>query len=119
MAVSVAINLLGAGILVLLFPMLMHRIGETGSLVIFAGLNVIAFAIVYLFVPETRKRTLEELQFTFDLKTRWHVEYRIGYIRKHFVENWWKYLTRQPVEPPIPFYRWARITHGEESDEEE
>jgi len=118
MAVSVAINLMGAGILVLVFPILAHRIGTTGSLCIFAGLNVVAFFLVYFFVPETRRRTLEELQFTFDLRTRWHVEYRAVYIRKHFTKNWWKYVTRKEVRPPIPFYRWARITHGEEEDED-
>jgi hypothetical protein len=109
MAVSVAVNLLGAGILVLVFPMLMHRIGTTGSLSIFAGLNIVAFFLVYLFVPETRRRTLEELQFTFDLSTRLHVKYRAVYIRKHLVKYFWKYVTRQKVRPPIPFYRWARI----------
>ncbi|KAF2464226.1 MFS general substrate transporter [Lindgomyces ingoldianus] len=113
MAVSVAVNLLGAGILVLLFPMLMQKIGITGSLSIFAGLNLVAFVLVYLFVPETRRRTLEELQYTFDLSTRWHVEYRAGYVRRHFVKNFRKYVTRQEVRPPIPFYRWARITYGE------
>ena len=38
MAVSVAVNLLGAGILVAVFPMLMHRIGTTGALSIFVGM---------------------------------------------------------------------------------
>jgi hypothetical protein len=114
MAVSVAINLLGAGILVLVFPMLMHQIGTTGSLCMFAGLNVVAFVLVYLFVPETRRRTLEELQFTFDLRTRWHVSYRAHYIRRHFLDNWWKYLTRQHVKAPVPFYRWARVEHPNE-----
>lgn len=117
MAVSVAVNLLGAGILVLVFPFLMHSIGITGALSIFAGLNLLAFALVYLFVPETKMRTLEELQYTFDLPTRWHVEYRAGYIRKHVVANWWRYLTRKQVAPPIPFYEWARITYDEKEDD--
>ncbi|KAF2004169.1 MFS general substrate transporter [Amniculicola lignicola CBS 123094] len=116
MAVSVAVNLLGAGFLVLVFPMLMHRIGTTGALSIFAGLNLVAFVLVYLFVPETRRRTLEELQYTFDLSTRWHVEYRARYIRQHFFKNFWKYLARKEVDPPIPFYRWARITYGTEDE---
>ncbi|KAF2867314.1 major facilitator superfamily domain-containing protein [Massariosphaeria phaeospora] len=114
MAVSVAVNLIGAGILVLVFPMLMYRIGTTGSLSIFAGLNLVAFVLVYLFVPETKRRTLEELQYTFDLSTRWHVEYRSVYIRKHFIKNFWKYVTLKKVRPPTAFYRWARITHGDE-----
>ncbi|KAF1848807.1 MFS general substrate transporter [Cucurbitaria berberidis CBS 394.84] len=118
MAVSVAVNLLGAGVLVLVFPFLLHQIGATGALSIFAGLNMIAFVLVYLFVPETRMRTLEELQYTFDLPTRWHISYRAGYIRKHVVQNWWKYLTgkSKEVEPPIPFYEWARVVHGERED---
>ncbi|KAF2107090.1 major facilitator superfamily domain-containing protein [Lophiotrema nucula] len=114
--VCVAVNLLGAGLLALVFPFLMDSIGKTGALSIFAGLNLVAFFLVYLFVPETRRRTLEELQFTFDLRTKWHVEYRAVYIRKHFVKNFWQYATGKPVKPPIPFYRWARITHGGEEE---
>ncbi len=91
------------------------KIGTPGALSIFAGLNLVAFVLVYLFVPETRMRTLEELQYTFDLPTRWHVTYRRKYIFKHVRDNWWKYLTfkRSEVEPPIPFYEWARIQYGE------
>lgn len=113
MAVSVAVNLLGAGILVLVFPFLLNVIGGTSAFSIFAGLNLVAFVLVYLFVPETRMRTLEELQYTFDLPTRWHVAYRVGYIRRHVWENWWKYLTRKEVDAPIPFYEWARAMHGD------
>ncbi|KAH7361111.1 major facilitator superfamily domain-containing protein [Pyrenochaeta sp. MPI-SDFR-AT-0127] len=116
MAVSVAVNLLGAGVLVMVFPFVLFSAGATAALSIFAGLNLVAFVLVYLFVPETRMRTLEELQYTFDLPTRWHIAYRIGYIRKHVRDNWWRYLTRKEVDPPIPFYEWARVTHGERDD---
>lgn len=112
MAVSVAVNLIGAGILVLVFPMLMHRIGITASLSIFAGLNLVAFVLVYLFVPETRRRTLEELQYTFDLPTRLHVKYRRVYIRRYFFENVWQFVRGEKVKPPVPFYRWARSTQS-------
>jgi len=113
MAVSVAVNLLGAGVLVLVFPFLQDSIQPTAAFSIFAGLNMVAFVLVYLFVPETRMRTLEELQYTFDLPTGWHVAYRVGYIRQHVWANWWKYLTRQEVQPPVPFYEWARETYRE------
>jgi len=113
MAVSVAVNLLGAGVLVLVFPFLQDSIRPTAAFSIFAGLNMVAFVLVYLFVPETRMRTLEELQYTFDLPTGWHVAYRVGYIRQHVWANWWKYLTRKEVQPPVPFYEWARVTYRE------
>jgi MFS family permease len=112
MAVAVAVNLLGAGLLVLIFPFVMNNIGRTGSLSIFAGLNVVAFVLVYLFVPETKGRTLEELQYTFDLPTIWHVRYRATYIQKHIRKNWWRYLTRRQIaddQVPIEYYEWARI----------
>jgi MFS family permease len=112
MAVAVAVNLLGAGVLVLVFPFIMNSIGRTGSLSIFAGLNVVAFVLVYLFVPETKGRTLEELQYTFDLSTTWHVRYRGTYIREHITKNWWRYVTRKEIaedQVPIEYYEWARI----------
>lgn len=112
MAVAVAVNLLGAGVLVLVFPFVMNSIGRTGSLSIFAGLNVVAFVLVYLLVPETKGRTLEELQYTFDLPTRWHIRYRATYIQEHIRKNWWRYLTRKEIaeeDIPVEYYEWARI----------
>lgn len=94
----------------------MDSVGITGTLSIFAGLNMVAFVLVFLFVPETKMRTLEELQYTFDLPTRRHVSYRLNYIRTHVADNWWQYITRKPVIPPIPFYEWARITFDEQED---
>lgn len=89
----------------------MVDIGRTGSLSIFAGLNLVAFVLVILFVPETKGRTLEELQYTFDLPTRWHVRYRATYVRVKFMKNWWKYVTRREIpdeDIPIEYYEWAR-----------
>ncbi|KAF1959475.1 MFS general substrate transporter [Byssothecium circinans] len=112
MAVAVAVNLLGAGLLVLVFPFVMNSIGRTASLSIFAALNLVAFVLVYLFVPETKGRTLEELQYTFDLPTGWHVRYRASYIQQHIRKNWWRYLARKEIaeeDVPIEYYEWARI----------
>ncbi|KAF2126317.1 MFS general substrate transporter [Dothidotthia symphoricarpi CBS 119687] len=113
MAVSVAVNLLGAGMLVLVFPFVLNNIGPTGALSIFAVLNVVAFLLVYLLCPETRMRKLEELQDTFDLSTWWHIEYRAVYVQEHLRSNVWNYLRGKHVKPPLPFYRWAVIFHGD------
>ena len=109
MAVSVAVNLLGAGMLVLVFPFVLNRIGPTAALSIFAALNVLAFVLVYLLCPETRMRKLEELQDSFDLSTLLHMEYRAVYIRRHVWKNASRYLMGKEVEPPLPFYRWADL----------
>ncbi|KAH8725445.1 major facilitator superfamily domain-containing protein [Phaeosphaeriaceae sp. PMI808] len=120
MAVAVAVNFVGCGLLALVFPFLMHRIGTTSALSIFSGLNLVAFVLVYLFVPETRMRTLEELQFTFDVPTSLHVRYRALYISKHLRQNWWKYLMRKKIadeDVPIAYYEWARIVYGQNQHE--
>ncbi|KAJ4338177.1 hypothetical protein N0V87_004154 [Didymella glomerata] len=115
MAVAVAVNLLGAGMLVLVFPFVLSKVRATSALSIFAVLNLVAFVLVYLLCPETKMRKLEELQETFDLPTRWHVEYRAVYVQKHVRKNAWRYLRGQEVDPPLPFYRWAEIFHTQES----
>lgn len=61
MSLAVATNLFWAAILTLIFPRLTDALGNTGALGLFAGLNVIAFVMIFLLVPETKQRTLEEL----------------------------------------------------------
>lgn len=62
MAVSIAVNLLGCVMPVLVFPFVLKKIGLMGASSIVAALNVVAFSLVYLLCPETRMRKLEELQ---------------------------------------------------------
>ena len=107
-AVAVAANLLGAGMLVPVFPFVLSNVRATGVLSVFAVLSLMAFALVYLLCPETKMRKLEELQDTFDLPTRWHVKYRAIYVQKHVRKNAWRHLRGQEVDPPLPFYRWGQ-----------
>lgn len=61
MSFAVATNLFWAGILALFYPKLSSALTPTGALGLFAGLNVVAFVMIFLWVPETKQRTLEEL----------------------------------------------------------
>lgn len=38
-----------------------------------SGLNIIAFLMIFLWVPETKQRTLEELDYIFAVPTTKHV----------------------------------------------
>ncbi|KAL1630739.1 hypothetical protein SLS54_000610 [Diplodia seriata] len=65
MSWAVATNLFWAAILNTVFPRLTDALGNTGALGLFAGLNVLAFVMIFLWVPETKQRTLEELDSIF------------------------------------------------------
>ncbi|MCJ1355824.1 MAG: hypothetical protein MMC33_005816 [Icmadophila ericetorum] len=103
MSFAVFWNLLFAGILSLAVPWLNFRLGSTGLLALFAGLNIPAWILVYIFVPETARRDLEELNEIFEVPTMDHLKYHIK------VTQWWlKYslLTLNPdqaMRPPPPY----------------
>lgn len=63
MSFSVATNFFWAGVLTVVFPRLMNDLGPTGALGLFAGFNIVALVMIFLWVPETAQRTLEELDY--------------------------------------------------------
>ncbi|KAL2694692.1 hypothetical protein Neosp_001278 [[Neocosmospora] mangrovei] len=65
-SVAISINLLFAGILTILIPSINREFKIEGTLGFFAGLNVVAFILVWLFVEETKRLPLEELEKVYD-----------------------------------------------------
>ncbi|KAF2141058.1 uncharacterized protein K452DRAFT_272874 [Aplosporella prunicola CBS 121167] len=103
MSLSVATNLFFAGVLTLVFPRMTAALGNTGALSFFAGLNVVAFAMIFLWVPETKQRTLEEMDSIFNESTRTHMKYQIT---KFLPWMWDKYIRRKDVElAPLYVFR--------------
>jgi sugar transport protein len=49
----------------LTFPVLLATFGGAGSFWLFAGLGVVAWFFVYFRVPETKGKTLEEIEASF------------------------------------------------------
>ena len=62
MGVSVFVLWMTNSFLGLFFPKIIEALGLSGSFFVFAILNVIAFGFVMKWVPETRGRTLEQLE---------------------------------------------------------
>jgi sugar porter (SP) family MFS transporter len=62
MGASVLLLWIADALLGLYFPTIVASAGITGSFFLFAGLGVLALIFVYTQVPETRGRTLEQLQ---------------------------------------------------------
>ena len=69
MSFAAATNFFIAGILTITFVPLSRALGPTGTLGFFAGLNLLAFLIIALLVPETEWRTLEEIEVVFGIPT--------------------------------------------------
>lgn len=49
-------------IVTLVFPLMDHHIGLAGSAWIFAGINIVLFILVLILVPETKGRSLEQIE---------------------------------------------------------
>ncbi|KAG4435587.1 hypothetical protein IFR05_008933 [Cadophora sp. M221] len=67
-----------SSILGLTFPSLLAAFTPTGAFGFYAGLNMVAFVLIFFLLPETKQRTLEELDFIFGVPTRRHAAYYGG-----------------------------------------
>lgn len=76
MSMGVATANIWAACLSLTFPRLLSAWGPRASFELYAFLNVVALVLVFLFVPETRLKTLDELDEVFSVSTRTFVRYQ-------------------------------------------
>lgn len=91
-----------AAVLSISFPLILHAFSPTGAFGFYAGLNVVAFVMIFLWVPETKQRTLEELDYVFGVPTKKF----IGYNSKVALPWWWKRWVMWDREVKLePLYR--------------
>lgn len=116
MALAVATTSFWAAVLSLTFPRLETALGTQGAFILYAFFNIVAFVLVFLFVPETRKRGLDELDDVCSVRTRVFAQYQVGeYL------PWWlrHYVLRQDVEEPKPLQAEVKYTSVFQGDREE
>ncbi|KAI0583419.1 Sugar-tr multi-domain protein [Pyrenophora tritici-repentis] len=77
MSWAVATNNFWAAVLSLTLPRMLKVMHPQGVFGFYAGLNVIALAMIFLWLPETKQRTLEELDYVFGVPTRTHMNYQL------------------------------------------
>jgi MFS family permease len=77
MSWAVATNFFWAAILTLTFPTMLQTFGPQGSFAFYAGTNVLALILIFFWVPETKQRTLEELDYIFSISTNRHARYQL------------------------------------------
>jgi sugar porter (SP) family MFS transporter len=92
MSFAVSVANIGASVLSLTFPSILAALRPRGAFSLYAILNILAFVLVFAFVPETKMKSLDELDEVFSVSSRLFVKY-------HTMEYlpWWirRYVLRQ------------------------
>ncbi|GAA5934240.1 sugar porter family MFS transporter [Sporobolomyces koalae] len=71
-------------VLALVFPLMLVALTPSGAFYFFAGWNMILFFLVLLFVPETKQRSLEELDEVFSMSSARLARYGLQTPGHHF-----------------------------------
>jgi hypothetical protein len=87
-------------ILSLTWPALVDAFTQQGAFAWYAGWNMLAWVVCYLCLPETKGRTLEELDAVFEVATTKHAKYYKDSLPWYFN----KYIKRRDVEPRRELY---------------
>ena len=88
-------------VLSITWPSLQAAFTTQGAFSWYAGWNVVGFFLVLFFVPETKGKTLEELDQVFSVPTRVHAAYGARQIPYFFK----RYILRQDIQPEILYER--------------
>ncbi|KAF2099368.1 MFS transporter [Rhizodiscina lignyota] len=98
MAWAVATNNFWATAVSLTFPRQLSAFSPTGAFGFYAAMNAIAFVMIFLWLPETKQRTLEELDYVFGVPTRTHMKYQVGTVMPYWIKT--VILRRKGLTPP-------------------
>ncbi|KFY70035.1 hypothetical protein V499_09521 [Pseudogymnoascus sp. VKM F-103] len=110
---AVATCFFWAAVLGITWPTMVQAMTTTGAFCFYAGLNIVAFVMIFLWVPETKQRTLEELDYIFAVPTRTHMHYQITKALPWFFN---KYIMRRDVVLE-PLYKFDNNSHNDRLEE--
>lgn len=99
MAWAVCINNTFAGVLSLTFPRMQTVMTPTGAFGFYAGLNFVAWIMIFCFVRETKQLTLEELDQVFSVPTKQFLKHETFVWLPYFVK---RHIFRQKIPKPPP-----------------
>ncbi|KAK0612839.1 hypothetical protein B0T17DRAFT_498871 [Bombardia bombarda] len=114
MAFAVATCLFWAAVLSITFPAILAALGVIGAFCLYAGFNMVAFVMIFFMVPETKQKTLEELDYVFAVPTRVFMRYQLTKTLPYWVK---RYVFRQKGAVLEPLYHMDNGA-GSESDGE-
>ncbi|KAK3361954.1 hypothetical protein B0T24DRAFT_724390 [Lasiosphaeria ovina] len=103
MGFAVATCLFWAAVLNITFPFLLQSLTTAGAFGLYAGFNVAAFVMIFFLVPETKQRTLEELDYVFAVPSRKFALYQIEEALPYFFKRWVFFRRSTTLKPLYQF----------------
>lgn len=100
MGFAVATCLGWSAVLSITFPSLLGAFDVTGAFGFYAGTNFLALIMIFFWVPETKERTLEELDYIFAVPVRRFAQYQLSTALPWWFKRWvlfQKGATKQPL----------------------
>ena len=113
MAWAVATCLFWAAVLSITFPLMLARLGVLGSFVLYAAFNVIALVLIFLLLPETKQRTLEELDYIFAVPMSVFMKYQVTKTLPWWIKHW---ILQQKDARLEPLYTLDFATHRDDEE---
>ncbi|KAF4301697.1 Sugar/inositol transporter [Botryosphaeria dothidea] len=110
---AVATCLFWAAVLSISFPAILQAFKPQGAFGFYAGLNVVALVMIFLFVPETKQRTLEELDYIFAVPSRKFIKYQTTKALPWWIKRWVLFQKNAKLEP---LYHFDKGIEGAEAD---
>lgn len=102
MSWAIFVNNFFSTILSLTFPSMLAKMGSTGAICFYGGTNVLATVVTFFTLPETRQRTLEELDYIFAVPTSRFAAYQVRSWLPWFIK---RYVFWQKSASLTPLYR--------------
>ncbi|KAK6339167.1 hypothetical protein TWF718_008590 [Orbilia javanica] len=102
MSYAVTVCLFFAAVLAMTWPRMLGAMTPTGAFGFYAALNVVAFLLIFSFLPETKQRTLEELDYIFGVPTRTFTKYQWTKALPYWVK---KNILRKKGLEPVSLYQ--------------
>ncbi|KAL2019370.1 hypothetical protein VTK56DRAFT_9750 [Thermocarpiscus australiensis] len=114
MGFAVATCLFWAAVLGITFPFLLKSTGTVGAFGCYAGFNFVALIMIFFWVPETKQRTLEELDYVFAVPTRRFAWYQLTQALPWWIKRWVFFQRKAELKPLYHFDQEKRRSERQE-----
>ena len=99
MSFAVQQNNFWSSVLGLTFPSLLKALKPYGAFYFYAGTNILGLVLIFLFMPETAQRTLEELDFVFAVPVGVFARYQLFTWLPWWFRRWVLFQRKLEVRP--------------------